>query len=546
MSEWSKESLDILMAERAKRYADLTLHPELQKYEIALCKRDFFHWMKYWVFTYNPQNVGTEFSPWLPFVPFERQKQLIEFFDAKLKAQEDGLIVKSREIGYSWLTITWTAHKWLWLDGFIGSFTANLEANVDRIGDPKSLFEKVRQLLSTLPIWMKPSGFRQELHANYMKIINPENGNVISGASGEQAGRGGRSTIFFIDEAAFIDAADRIDAATAANARCRIWGSTVNGMGNLFARKRFGGQLKPNQIFHFHWKSDPRKDSVWEIRERTRLEPHVWASEYDHDFTASVEGICIPSKWVNAAKDIKNLIKIIPAQEGISGGDVGGGKAKSTVVTRFGPVVTLPSAWSDPDTIETAFRMLDAVEKTKINSPSGNAVYASTVLYFDCVAIGHGVMDVLARNERNDIMTIPVNTGDPPSETTWEDGKTSKQKFVNLKAELWFLLRQVFKNTYEHWLFLRKELGGIEHDQTELISLPNDEDGPEAIQLSAELSLPKWMRNENGKIMLERKGAMAKRGIPSTDYADSLVLTFAGNTSLEVWAKLGENRGTIN
>jgi len=540
---WSIEHLDLITASRIKRYKDLFDHPALQKYEIELCKRDFFHWVQHWVWTYNPQNVGTDFSPWLPFSFFERQKELIKFFDEKLRNQEDGLIEKSREIGYSWITVTYATHKWLWTDGFIGSFTANLEANVDRIGDPKSLFEKVRQLLGKLPLWMLPSGFEQTIHANYMKIINPENNNVLSGASGEQAGRGGRSTMFFIDEAAFIDNADRIDAATAANARCRIWGSTVNGMGNLFARKRFSGQLKPNQIFRFHYSSDPRKDKQWEEREKRRLEPHVWASEYELDYTASVEGICIPSKWVNSAKDIKNKMYIPPSPEGISGGDVGGGKAKSTVITRFGPVVLLPTAWSDPDTIETAFRMLDAVSQMTIKAPNGETDYRSDILYFDCVAIGHGVMDVLSRNERNNILTVPVNTGDPPSETTWEDGKTSKQKFVNLKAELWFLCRQLFKNTYEHYLYLTNELGGIQHDITEIISLPNDEDGPEAMQLAAELSLPKWMRNENGKIMLERKSAMAKRGIPSTDYADSLVLTLAGNSCLETWAKLGEQRG---
>jgi phage terminase large subunit len=542
---WSKESIDLLTAERIKRYAELSRYPELRKYEIELCKRDFFHWVKYWVWTYNPQNVGTEFSPWLPFSFFPRQMQLINFFDERLKLQEDGLIVKGRELGYSWITITWAVHKWLWVDGFISTFTANLEANVDRIGDPKSLFEKVRQLLSKLPLWMLPFGFKQEIHANYMKIINPDNSNVISGASGEQAGRGGRSTIFFIDEAAFIDAAERIDAATSANAKCRIWGSTVNQMGNLFARKRFSGTLKPSQIFTLHFKDDPRKDAEWERKERLRLEPHVFASEHDLDFSASIEGICIPAKWINAAKEIKHLITIKPAKDGVSGGDVGGGKAKSTVVTRFGPVVMLPKAWTDPDTVETAFRMLDTVNNTKILQPDGEEPYKSNILYFDCVAIGHGVMDVLARNERNDILTVPINTGDSPSETTWEDGKTSREKFVNLKAELWFLLRQAFKNTYEHYLFLKKELGGVEHDTFEIISLPDDEDGPEALQLSSELSLPKWMRNENGKIMIERKNALAKRGIPSTDYADSLVLTYAGNGSLETWMKLGEQRGNI-
>ena len=152
--EWIPEKLDLLVAQRLKRYNELQTYPELQKYEIELCKRSIFHWINYWVWTFNPQNVGTEFAPWLPFSLFPKQVKLIEFIDARLAKQEDGLIEKSRETGYSWCTVTWATHKWLWTEGFIGTFTANLEANVDRIGDPKSLFEKVRMLLKYLPIWM--------------------------------------------------------------------------------------------------------------------------------------------------------------------------------------------------------------------------------------------------------------------------------------------------------------------------------------------------------------------------------------------------------
>src|SRR5208282_332778 len=495
--EWGLESLDYLSASRLKRYTELQAHPDLIKYELDLCKKDLLHWIRYWVWTFNPQNVGTEFAPWLPFSLFNKQVDLMNFFDERLKQQEDGLIMKSRETGYSWCTITWATHKWLWTDGFVGTFTANLEANVDRIGDPKSLFEKVRMLLRYLPVWMLPDNFNFEAHANYMRIINPDNGNIFSGVAGEQAGRAGRSTILFIDEAAFIENADRVDAATSANAKTRIWGSTVNGMGNLFARKRFSGSMRPDQIFTLHWRDDPRKTEAWSIKEKKRLEPHVWASEYDLDFSASVEGLCIPSKWVDAAKRIKHFMIIKPSGDGISGGDVGGGKAKSTVVTRFGAVILLPKAWTDPDTIDTAFRMIEACQDAK-----------SSYLYYDCVAIGRGVMDVLTRNEHADLLTIPVNTGMPASDSTWEDGLTSREKFVNLRAELWFLARQLFKNTYEHLLFIKDEEGsngekGQEHDLSEIISLPDDDEGPEAVQLASELSLIKWGRNENGKIVME-------------------------------------------
>ncbi len=535
---------DRVMARRIKRLHEIQKNPVFIKYEHELCKNDIFHWVENWVFTFNPQNTGTKISAWLPFEFFPKQVELIKFIDRCYLQQEDGLCVKGRELGYSWCTMTYAVHKWLYFDGFISTFTANLADNVDKIGNPKSLFEKGRTLLKFLPPWMLPNGFKFGEHDAFMRIVNPENGNIIGGESGEEAGRSGRSTMFFIDEAAFIENADRIDAASSANAKTRIWGSTVNGMGNLFARKRFGGKLRPDQIFIMHYKDDPRKDANWVKKEKLRLEPHIFASEHELDFSASVEGICIPAKWVAAAKRLKQLIPLIPELEGISGGDVGGGKAKSTVVHRFGAVVTLPTAWSDPDTIDTAFRMLESVQTSQFKR-ADSLICRSKVLYFDSVAIGRGVMDVLLKNEQTAIMTIPVNTGIEASDVSWEDGKTSKEKFGNLKAELWFIMRERFKSTYEMVLYLLKDPRGIFHPIDELISLPDDEEGPEAIQLAAEISLPKWGRNERGKIMMERKIAMQKRGLASPDFADALVLTFAGNSSLEVWAKLGEGAGAL-
>ena len=538
---FNKELLDLSMAKRLKRFNEINKNPAFIKYELALCKQDIFHWVNNFVFTFNPKNTGTELSAWIPFELFPKQIELVNFFEKCYINQEDGLVIKSREVGYSWITVLFAVHKWLFFDGFISTFTANLADSVDKIGDPKSLFEKARLLLKFLPVWMLPQGFKFGTHDSYMRIVNPVNGNVLGGAAGEEAGRGGRSTMFFLDEVAFIEQAERIDAATSANAKTRIFGSTVNGMGNLFARKRFGGQLRTDQIFIMHYKDDPRKDAEWVKKEKLRLEPHIFASEHELNFSASTEGICIPAKWIDAAKEIKHYIKIVPSVDGVTGGDVGGGKAKSTAVTRFGPIVKLPVAWSDPDTIDTAYKMLECADKAQCEKEDGTSC-TSKVLYFDCVAIGRGVMDVLMKNEQNDILVVPINTGDAATDTTWEDGLTSKEKFANLKAELWFIARERFKNSYEFLLFLKKESGGIEHEIEDCISLPDDDEGPEAVQLASELSLPKWGRNERGKIVMERKTAMAKRGLPSPDHADALVLTFAGNSSLEVWSKLGENR----
>ncbi|HEU4754371.1 MAG TPA: hypothetical protein VFU47_14785, partial [Armatimonadota bacterium] len=108
-----------------------------------------------------------------------------------------------------------------------------------------------------------------------------------------------------------------------------------------------------------------------------------------------------------------------------------------------------------------------------------------------------------------------INGGAAPSETRWPDGKTSKERFLNLRAELWWLLRARFERAYEC-----RELG-VMHPPEDMISIP---DLPALI---ADLSLPLYQRTETGKIKLESKAEMRKRGVKSPDYGDSLAYTMA-------------------
>jgi hypothetical protein len=41
------------------------------------------------------------------------------------------------------------------------------------------------------------------------------------------------------------------------------------------------------------------------------------------------------------------------------------------------------------------------------------------------------------------------------------------------------------------------------------------------------MSLVKWGKNERGKIVIEKKEALQRRGIASPDHADALMLTWA-------------------
>ena len=499
---------------------------ELQAIEMEMCRRDVVHWFDNWVWTYDPRATADGRPATMPMDLFPRQVEMLRFFDARLADREDGLVEKSRDIGFTWLAGGYALHKWLFVRGFKTTFGSRKEEYVDKIGDPDSIFERIRMILESLPAWMRPQGFNQRLHDHHLSIIHPTNGNTIRGESGDSMGRGGRSTLYVIDEAAFIERAERVDAATSANADVRIWGSTVNGMGNVFARKRHGG-MRHDQVFRFHWTDDPRKTPEWAAKKRASIEDHTWASEYDIDYSASVEGIAILARWVESARRIKHLMKIEPAVAGIGGLDVGGGgKGKSVFVARFGPVVTPAVSWGDPDTIETAHRGLDAAQSAILKRSDGTICRVAE-LSFDSVGIGKGVSSALSKHTREGIRAVATNVGEAPSETQWPDGETSVEKFAILKAEAWFLARERFKLTHEMVLHLTGQSGGQVHDASDLISLPDAGVSTDADALATQLALVKWGRNERGKIVIERKEDLARRGIASPDHAEALILTFA-------------------
>ena len=523
---------------------------EAQELERYICSLDKVYWFNTWVWTYNPKLVGVvdangdKVVPHLPMDLFPKQEEAVKWFERMSAQKEDGLFEKSRDIGFTWLAGGYALHRWLFEEGYKATFGSRKAEYVDRIGDPDCIFEKIRMIYRGLPGWMLPEGFSAGKNDKSMLIENPSGECYIRGESGDDMGRGGRSTDYFLDEFAFVEHADKVDAATSANAECRIFGSSVNGQGNLFARKRHGGQLRPDQIFRFHWSDDPRKNNpAWVAATKRKVEPHIWASEYDIDYSASVEGICILAKWVEAAKKIKSVLaskgKALPISlVGVAGGDVGAGKAKSVVIPRFGTDVRIPKAWLDPDTTDTANRMVMHCKATTVKT-NGREAFCKT-LRFDVTGVGEGVGSTLKRSTQG-VSSIAVRVGEPPGDTIWPDGKTSAEKFVNIKAESWWVARERFKNTYEHMHFLLGTVGededglpiGVEHKLEDLISIPDDSAGAEAMALSSQLSLVKWLTTETGKIIIESKKQLALRGISSPDYADALMLTFSPQTTAE-------------
>ncbi|MEO6532857.1 MAG: hypothetical protein ABIO06_04695 [Pseudolysinimonas sp.] len=507
-SGWS----EALAAQRQKRRIEAERGGWIA--ERARCASDILYWFDHYVWTYDPRLVGKPGGAFVQFKLWPKQREAILWLRDRATANEEGLLEKSRDVGATYLTAGFSLHQWLFVPGFKATFGSRKVDYVDKKDNPDSIFAKLRIMLDRLPADMLPVGFNRTQNDNYMRLVNPETSAVISGEGGEDMGRGGRSSMYVVDEAAFVPNAETVEKALSGNTDCVIWVSSVNGMGNLFARKRHS-ILKPHQIFRLHWRDDPRKTEAWAADKQASFsDPTTWASEYDIDYTASVEGICIPALWVESAKRLLKLEpRLVPSAVGTLGLDVGAGKAKSVAIPKKGSIVERPRSRGEPDTTQTALWGLEIAKET-----------GCSLLNFDAPGVGAGVSSTLMHNPVEGLRVSAINTGLPPSQKKWPDGRTSEEMFGNLKAEAWWLCRTAIQRTHEHVLFLEGKPNGKEHPVTDLLALPSGDKDSDALCL--QLSLVKWGKNDKGKIVIERKEALARRGIASPDYADALILDF--------------------
>lgn len=461
-----------------------------------------------WFTTYDPRLSAKGKPTTVPLILFPRQIEYIEWLQDRKSKGEDGVVPKSRDMGISVVTLAYATCEWLFSPGVKMSFGSRKEDLVDKMGQPDSLLEKVRMYLRYLPTELLPLGYSEAKHARHMKILNPQNSSSITGEAGDSIGRGGRSTMYFVDEAAFLERPELIDAALSQNTSSRIDVSTPNGPTNPFFNKAHGGII---ERFDFHWTEDPRKDQAWYDREVIRLgDPRVVAQELDLDFDTSGEESVVRPEWAMSSQALYRYLKDegeFPERvRGVAGCDVGGGMAENTFIGLWGPEVGRCVAWIDGDTTATALRF------ARLASENGVGL-----IKFDSIGVGRGVASTLSRLP---LEAQAVNVGTSPTREVWQDGKKAREKFRNLKAQLWWALRDRLRKTHDHWLFMNGR-GGFEHSLDELLLLPEDKD------LVKQLCTPGFKVLETGKIQIESKDELKRRGVLSPDRAEALILALA-------------------
>jgi phage terminase large subunit len=141
-------------------------------------------------------------------------------------------------------------------------------------------------------------------------------------------------------------------------------------------------------------------------------------------------------------------------------------------------------SWNGHDTMRTAGELIAENRKRK------------GITAIDVIGVGAGVYDKCAEEEDVDVLAVNV------SEKSLELDEAGKERFANLRSEIWW--------------YAREALNPENPDALQLVS--EDED------LVGELSSIKYFHDSKGRIVVESKEAMKKRLGKSPDKADAFCL----------------------
>ena len=499
-----------------------------------------------WMDTYDPRNTENK---WMPFVFFPKQMELVEFFEQLDNEQESGLIEKARDMGATWVSCAYTIWRWLFIKSDAVGWGSRKESLVDKLGDPDSIFEKMRLLLKRLPKEFTPDGFNWARHATYMKLINPENGSIISGEAGDNIGRGGRKSIYFKDEAAHYERPEKIEAALGDNTRVQVDISSVNGLGNVFHRRRENGiewqrgkSISKGyiRVFVMDWRDHPTKTDEWYESRKAKYEregmAHIFAQEVDRNYSAAISNTVIPYEWIRSAVDAHIHIPYFASLtqtrlgEWYAGLDVADeGEDRNALTLREWVIWRDVQEWGSRDPGVTA--------RLAINLCRPYSKHITCM--YDSIGVGAGVKAEYNRLTQDEAIInseslpfVPWNAGAgvlrPYDRIIPDDSESlmNRDFFDNMKAQAWWSLRSRFYKTHK----ARTE--GVVYNPDELISLDSEMGLLET--LCKELAQPTTGQSGRLKMIINKK----PKGTKSPNLADSGVMAFFplsnGITEVEV------------
>lgn len=257
-----------------------------------------------------------------------------------------------------------------------------------------------------------------------------------------------------------------------------------------------------------------------ELRDDMELMKQTDFDAYRHIYlgepVASDSMAVIKSSWVSAAVDAHITLNIEPTGPMQGGFDVADdGPDKNALVWKRGIVTLGTEEWADKDPNAAASHAHARCLELRIET-----------LRYDDIGVGAGAKGQFRQLQEQTLQsgekgfqrvqthgwTASAAVDRPEQE--YMPGKKNKDMFANKKAQAWWLLADRFRNTYN-------AVNGKPYDPEKLISISSKIENLE--KLKAELSQPN-KDYLNGKVKVESKADMKKRGITSPNLADAFVM----------------------
>lgn len=236
------------------------------------------------------------------------------------------------------------------------------------------------------------------------------------------------------------------------------------------------------------------------------LHRHVWLGEPVADSELAI----IKPSWIDAAVDAHMTLGFVAQGKRIVGFDVADeGEDANATVLRHGSIVLGCHEWRGQDVIYSSDKVYTQAEHDKTD-----------LIVYDSIGVGAGVKAQL-RRKTGIVQAVGFNAGGEVlrKDAKYIEGKTNGDMFSNIKAQSWWHVRDRFFNTW------RAINHGDVFPADQLISLSSEIKDLE--YLKAELSRPRVDYDNNGRVKVESKKDLKKRGIPSPNKADALIMAFA-------------------
>lgn len=445
-----------------------------------------------WGMTSDPREIAIGKLALIPFKLWPAQRKVLDGLLQDWRDSRPAVLVKGRDVGASWLIVSLLCSLCIFETNFAAGIGSATEVKLDRSGDPDTLMWKAREFMKYLPPEFN-AGYEEQKHSHYLRMTFPESGGSLTGEAGDNIGRGGRKSIYAVDESAFIDRPQLVDASLAATTNFRFDVSTPNGINAFFERAN-------NDAIHRYdltWRDDPRKNQAWYDKKKRELDPVVFAQEIDANFYASAEGVLIPPQWVSGAINLMERKGILPSGAKIAALDVADlGKDRCGFGVAHGNHIETVMTWTGTGTdihgtVTKAFNLCD--------------MYGVTEMIYDSTGVGAGVrgsariLNEIRVSQGQPVITVIefVAAGTPlfPDRKVPGTNRLAKDLFLNRAAQGAWYLRSHFQEAY-------KANEGEDYDPEGIISI--NPSIPELSRLTAEFSQPTVKETASGKWQIEK------------------------------------------